>query len=420
MARKPRAGDPSARQDDRYSFLETILSAREKLIVTYIGRSAVHNKAIPPSVVVSELLDYLNQAFAFPEGQPAKEFVLTEHPLHAFSPRYFGGAGPDDRTFSYSEANAEASGCISAHQARELPPFITDPLPDIEDQSHNLELRELIAFWGNPSQYFLKRRLGLTLWETSYSLDENEPFQLSALERYPIKQELLAEELEANQPLPAEVFEARGLLPPGTIGELQLRSMRTEIRKLAAIVESHIGGGRKDEAISVDLKLETFGLSGKVNSIYGGVSVHFRTAKLNPKDYFRAWIEHLALCALGNGKEPRTVLIGRDAAVTFKPVAQARSELQILCQLYWEGLTQPLRFFPGSAMALVEAELTGAKDPFAKARGKWIGPWRQTGERDNRFIARCFDVPDPLNDRFVELARLVVKPMLQHANKEEL
>jgi exodeoxyribonuclease V gamma subunit len=420
MARAPRAGDPSARQDDRYSFLETILSAREKLVISYIGRSAIHNKTIPPSVVVSELLDYLNQAFAFPDGQSAKEFVLTEHPLHAFSPRYFGGSGLDDRTFSYSGANAEASRSISAHQARELPPFITDPLPAIEEQGPNLELRELIDFWGNPSRYFLKRRLGLTLWETSYSLDENEPFQLNALQKYPIKQELLTEELEANQPLPAEVFEARGLLPPGAIGELQLRSMRTEIRKLAAIVESHIGGGRKDEAISVDLRLETFGLSGKVNSIYGGVSVHFRTAKLNPKDYFRAWIEHLALCALGNRKEPRTVLIGRDAAVTFKPVAQARSELQILCQHYWEGLTQPLRFFPASAMALVEAELTGAKDPFAKARGKWIGPWRQTGERDNPFIARCFDVPDPLNDRFAELARVVVKPMLQHASKEEL
>ena len=69
--------------------LLTLLSAQEKLSISYVGRSAVHNKEIPPSVVVSELLDYLDQAFAFPEKKSAKEFVLIEHPLHAFSPRYF-------------------------------------------------------------------------------------------------------------------------------------------------------------------------------------------------------------------------------------------------------------------------------------------------------------------------------------------
>ena len=66
MARSARAGDPSARQDDRYSFLETLLSAREKLLISYVGRSAVHNKEIPPSVVVSELFDYLDQGVRIP------------------------------------------------------------------------------------------------------------------------------------------------------------------------------------------------------------------------------------------------------------------------------------------------------------------------------------------------------------------
>ena len=359
MARSPRAGDPSARQDDRYSFLETILSAREKISISYVGRSAVHNKEIPPSVVVSELLDYLNQAFVFPEKKTAREFLLTEHPLHAFSPRYFSSRDSTDRFFSYSEANAEASRSITAARASEMPPFITDPLPEIEEQTRNLELRELIDFWGNPSRYFVRRRLGLTLRDTGYSLSDNEPFQLTALEKYPIKQELLATELEANQPLSSEVLEARGLLPPGVIGELQLRSMRVEIQKLAPIVQSHIGGGGKDEPVSIDLELDAFSLSGKVNSLYGGRSIHFRTAKLNPKDHLRAWIEHLALCAVGEDKEPRTVLIGRDAVVTFSHVPSARVELQILCELFWQGLTLPLPFFPASAMAFVEAELAG-------------------------------------------------------------
>jgi exodeoxyribonuclease V gamma subunit len=209
-------------------------------------------------------------------------------------------------------------------------------------------------------------------------------------------------------------------MPPGVMGELELRSMRVEIQKLAPIVQSHIGGGTKDESVPIDLELDEFRLSGKLNSVYGGQSVHFRTAKLNPKDHLRAWIEHLALCATSQGKESSTVLIGRDAVVTFRHVSTGQEELHTLCELFWEGLMLPIPFFPASGMAFVEAELSRAKDPFAKARSKWNGLWRQTGEKDNVFIARCFDASDPLDNRFAELARRVLAPMLQHATREEL
>jgi exodeoxyribonuclease V gamma subunit len=420
IAQSPRAGDPSARHDDRYSFLATLLSAREKLSISYVGRSAIHNKEIPPSVVVSELLDYLDKAFEFPGKQPAREFVLTEHPLHAFSPRYFSSAGIDKRLFSYSEANAEASRSITTMREPKMPPFITDPLPQIEELTRDLELRELIDFWGNPARYFVRRRLGLTLRDTGYCLSENEPFRPDNLEKYLIKQELLTEELETDQPLPFEVFQARGSLPPGVMGELQLRSLRTEVRDLTAIVRTQIGDGTKDEPVSIDLELGEFRLSGKIDSVYGGVSVHFRTAKINPKDHLRAWVEHLTLCAMSESSEPRTVLIGKDAVVTFSPVPSARAELQTHCQLFREGLMLPLPFFPVTAMAFVEAELAGAKEPFSKARAKWNGPWRQDGEKDNVFIARCFDVSDPLDERFVEIARAVFQPMLQHETRKEL
>jgi len=423
MARSPRAGDPSARQDDRYSFLETLLSAQEKLSISYVGRSAVHNKEIPPSVVVSELLDYLNQAFAFPEKKRASDFVLTEHPLQAFSARYFS-RGVAERFFSYSEANAEASRSITGRGASAMPPFITDPLPQIEEAKRSLELRDLIEFWKNPSKYFVKKRLSLSLWENDDTLSDNEPFELDHLDQYHIKQELLADELETGELLPPAVFQARGILPAGAMGELQLRSMKLEVQKLAKIVEGHIRSGKKDDPIDVDLQLETFRIGGKIHSLYRGTSVLVRTAKLNPKDRLRAWIEHLVLCALAKGGEAETVLIGRDKVVTFGGVASARAELQTLCELFWQGSTLPLRFFPASALAFVEAELDGVKNPFSKARAKWDGMYRRNekreGEKDDVFIARCFDGPDLLDERFAALARIVFTPMLQHAREEEL
>jgi exodeoxyribonuclease V gamma subunit len=424
MARSPRPGDPSARQDDRYSFLETILSAQEKLVLSYVGRSAVHNKEIPPSVVISELLDYLNQAFAFPEKTSAKEFLLTEHPLHAFSPRYFSTSGTE-QLFSYSEANAEASRSITSAQTPEMPPFISDPLPQVDESNRSLELRELTDFWKSPSKYFVRKRLGLSLWERDDCLSDSEPFQLDNLEQYLIKQELLADELETGELLPPAVFEARGILPAGVIGELQLRSMRLEVQKLVEVVKRHIGQGKKDEPIDVDLQLKTFRLGGKIHSLYQGKSVLFRTAKLNPKDYLPAWIQHLVLCAVAEGGKPETVLIGKDAVVTFGRVSSAPAELETLCQLFWQGLTSPLRFFPASGMAFVDAELSGKGDPLKKANDKWLGPYpkkgeKRRGEKDDVFIARCFDGPDSLDERFAAMARLVFRPMLQHTTREEL
>ena len=118
------------------------------------------------------------------------------------------------------------------------------------------------------------------------------------------------------------------------------------------------------------------------------------------------------------------MLIGKDAVVTFGRVSSARAELQTLCELFWQGLTLPLRFFPASGMAFVEAELSGKGDPFKKASEKWDGMWRKNekreGEKDDVFIARCFDGPDSLDERFAALARLVFGPMLQHATREEL
>jgi hypothetical protein len=83
----------------------------------------------------------------------------------------------------------------------------------------------------------------------------------------------------------------------------------------------------------------------------------------------------------------------------------------------------PLRFFPASAMAFVEAEVTGKGNPDSKARAKWYGAWRNgkaEGEKDDLFISRCFDITDPLDQRFRELARTVFKPMFQHSKREEL
>ena len=138
MAKNPRPGDRSRRNDDRYLFLEAILSAREKLYISYVGQSIQDNSPIPPSVLVSELTDYIRQGFEVP-GKETREQIVTKHRLQAFSPDYFKEKG---KLFSYSTENFEASQ--RAIQRREDPvPFISKGLSEPGEEWKTIDLDQL-------------------------------------------------------------------------------------------------------------------------------------------------------------------------------------------------------------------------------------------------------------------------------------
>ena len=72
-----RPGDRSARIDDRWLFLEALLSARQALHMSYIGQDMHRNEAREPSVVVKELIDYIRDGYQAmhlfePDGKPAR------------------------------------------------------------------------------------------------------------------------------------------------------------------------------------------------------------------------------------------------------------------------------------------------------------------------------------------------------------
>jgi exodeoxyribonuclease V gamma subunit len=63
IAQGVRRGDRSRRDDDCYLFREALLSACRCLYPCYVGRHSRDNRIIPPSVLVSELLDTITRGF---------------------------------------------------------------------------------------------------------------------------------------------------------------------------------------------------------------------------------------------------------------------------------------------------------------------------------------------------------------------
>lgn len=424
MAQKPRLGDRSLRDDDRYLFLETLLSARERLHISYVGQSIRDNSEAPPSVLVSELLDYIAQACELPGADILKRHVVVRHRLQAFSPAYFTGA--DARLFSYSAENCRASHCGQA--ARATPsPFLDAPLNEPEADYRNVDAADLAEFFCNPARWLVTRRLGLRLEEQDDALEEVEPFEVGALDGYAIRQELLDKELRGIGVKDAlRLMKASGRLPLGEAGAAHFRGLQSDVQSFLAQVRPYLGAGYVEPA-RVDLVLGEFRLAGEIRRLTARGSLHYRCANIKARDLLRLWIQHVVLNAAHPGQPGcGAVLVGRDRVLAAPPLARAPKLLAGLLEFYWKGLTRPLKFFPQTALAYTEAAVARAtgkskQDPVTVAQRKWNGdPFTEApGECEDHYFDLCFRNRDPLDEEFDEVARAVFEPLLAELTEVE-
>ncbi|MGN6847740.1 exodeoxyribonuclease V subunit gamma, partial [Neisseria sp. P0021.S005] len=82
IAKHPKKGDRARRDDDRYLFLEALISAREMLYLSYIGRDIRNDAEFAPSSLISELLDTI-AAMTGKSGRELSEKWVKHHPLQA-------------------------------------------------------------------------------------------------------------------------------------------------------------------------------------------------------------------------------------------------------------------------------------------------------------------------------------------------
>ena len=87
----PRKGDRSRRGDDRYLFLEALISCRDKLYLSYQGHDIKTNNSREPSLVLQELTDYLEKAYGWHKAIEDREQQLINIPLQAFSQANYQG-----------------------------------------------------------------------------------------------------------------------------------------------------------------------------------------------------------------------------------------------------------------------------------------------------------------------------------------
>lgn len=380
-----RPGDRSPRDDDRYLFLETLCAARERLVITFTGQSVRDNRPRPPSVCVSELLDYLAARVELPGDADdprarAREAFVVTHPLQGFSPRYFDGSDP--RLFSHSIAYASAAqSSMQGRQATKL--FMEGALPT--EAVDEVRLDELVKFFKSPPAYFLNRRLGLYLRQEDGGMSDREPLELDHLEGWKLGAALLGCVLDGRALDEAEtLLRAQGELPLGHPGRLELEKALADCQAIAERARAERQGPSL-EPLEVRVELEDgVRLTGAIGDLWAGGVVKHTYSKLKSKYLLEGWIRHLALCA-GSEARVRTVWIGRgeDAgahAVEWGPLPAERAarELGALVQLYRRGLERPLPFMPETSRKYVDAVARGKNGEAAAVKAYDEGDFAET------------------------------------------
>ena len=288
MSTLRRSGDRDARGDDRYLFLETVMSARDALHLSYIGEGVRDGQARNPAAPLAELMAALDAESvadpAGPDDDPADKEKrerpwFVRHPLQPFDARYFG---VDDPTlFSFRGDFAAMRRDADANPSPVV--FVGDE--DGGDAGTSgvatVALGEVLAYYRDPAKQLLAKGLNLRLDALADDgLGDSEPLEarFEALDR--VAKRLFLEAAGSGRALPdgaPDWLRLTGLLPPGRLGDVAWHKELDEAQHLVATVAGHElfdGALPNADTVSVDRVLPArdarpgFRLRGEVRHAY--------------------------------------------------------------------------------------------------------------------------------------------------------
>ena len=405
MAYSIHKGDRIKRNEDRYLFLESLLSARQWFYLSYVGQSLHDNAVLPPSVLVSELQDYI--ARIHPDFS-RQHFI--QHRLQAFSKPYLQADAP---FFTYSAHLAETQ---NTQYYCPVEFWQNNVLPEPEQPSRKVNLQQLIRFFQQPARLFLNERFQLKLGEQNYELPNREPFDLARFQDGEIRGRIYQALIRDKSPTQVlSLLRAEGHLPHGELGDLLFKQELQNTERFYQQYGAPPSQGRKQ---AFHLALEDFELVGELDKIVNQQRVLYELNYLSYWQWLDIWLKHLVLSALGHES---TIIYGIEkdedrqftlAGYQLAPYADALNQLQQLLQLYWQGLQAPLPFFPKTGFNLASRK---KEQTVEKVMSTWEGKGQFKGEKNQAEYVLFYHDTNPLIDfkqDFTALTTTIYQPLM--------
>ncbi|HID69606.1 MAG TPA: exodeoxyribonuclease V subunit gamma [Desulfobacterales bacterium] len=402
-------GDRSRRSDDRYQFLEAILSARKALYLSYVGQSIRSNDKMPPSVVISEMLEVLE----FYGISELREY----HPLQGFSGKYFT---IESSLFSYNNKLFDVYRSLQ-RDACSSDPWWQGNL-DKENQE-NVDVADLFRFFQNPQRFFVQNVLGIRLNNSVSSLEEQELFILDPLQKYLVEQDFVSGRLsgrEWNELYQRVRSEGQWML--GTPGEIYIEKKQEELQSFIDQVMIREKTEHFEDRF-VDLQIGSIRLTGKLGSMYLGGSFLFRYAKMKARDIVTAWVQH-CLTAVCCDTEKDTTLLTKDCELFFPAGTAKKGDLQELLSLFLQGQQAPSMLLPEPVLAYARErekfEETGKGDPLFKAKQSFSRSLEQGYEPEWELLYQYQTYDNLFGQEFLETANWFYDSIWRRADVRKL
>lgn len=409
-----RAGDRSAREDDRYLFLEALMSVRKRLYISFIGHSAQDNSARFPSVLVSELQAWCREYFTLAGPNSATESMPAEqdsqapvdiiqhwtmqHRLQSFHADYYLG-----RNAPASYAQQWLDLYQAADSAQIVPPAARSTSSIQSNLDHGYErqlisLRMLADAVTQPLRFYYRQGMQLQAPRIDSPLLDEEPFALDGLITHQLKVALLAQERLGGTPAEQarqEVLQRWSLLDrlPGppldqmeiALADEGLAHLREQMATLGPLQTLRIS--RPEDGWQVDGSL----------LIESERAVFLHMGKKAKKNLFADWVYHVFLNvwrhseqgrSLSSGLSGQSLIICAEESMTLPELeaqdaqAYARSLL-----VQWESsLASPLYFLPDTAFATLFGSASARKNAFM---GTNTAQFTRPGECDDFYFQRA-------------------------------
>ncbi|MDD2060257.1 exodeoxyribonuclease V subunit gamma [Pseudomonas sp. GD03860] len=428
-----RPGDRSRREDDRYLLLEALLSAREQLYVSWVGRSIRDNSERPASVLIGQLRDHLAAGWRLAGAQAGGKLdageqllhaLTIEHPLQPFSSRYYVKGSP---LFSY------AREWHSLHRPADTPAKVEDELPPyVSDEALSLTL--LQDFLRRPVQHFFSQRLKVFFESVEAPVPDEEPFVLDALQRYSLSASLLEAALAAPSDAPqalhaqARRLQGSGMLPLAGFGECLQAEL---IEPLPDLLQRHQQLLSQwpiplDSALPIRFEYRQLALEGWLGRVYQRDDQSLLSITTVPNSISSGrtrkwhrltstWVVHLAACAVG--LPLHSAVVATDVTLLLAPIEQARAAelLGYLLLARQAGMCAPLPVAVKTAFAWLAQ--SDPEKAWAAAIKQYDGDGRNSaGERsESTALARQFADFAALNasEEFEGWCEALYRPMFE-------
>ncbi len=307
----PKFGDRNKIENDKYLFLENCILAQDKIYMSYISLSLNNNKKYFPSILLDNLLNYIN----------INIFNLSKISIKNL---YFNVK--NKKKLNNNKQNLLYNNFYILNKTK-----------------NNILLKDFCKFWFDPIKFFFNISLKIFFYEDlNYNLNN---LNYNIKDFYIFKNKivndlLIGNKFNKNFYLYLQKF---NLIPLGNFGKILWKKEMFNIIKLFNYI-NNISFSYKEYKFSIIIKNIFLNGTLSINNDFN----HFKylPKNLNLIDGLLFWIDHLIYCCLGFYK--KSILYGYNNIFIFNKlnIYLSKDLLYYYINGFLYGIKNPLLFFP--------------------------------------------------------------------------